>query len=375
MAGLLGRVPRALDWDAAARDVRGRVVLITGAGGSIGGALARSLARLRPSRMVLLDQGEYALWRTCQEVTEIAPDLRQQGVIADVRDAGRLRRVLGGVRPDLIVHAAALKHVPIVQDHPLEGLLTNAIGTSNLVDAARAAGCRAVVLVSTDKAVAPSSVMGASKRLAEMYGQAVDLAARGRGETLRCVSLRLGNVMGSAGSVAQLFQRQLAAGGPLTVTHPDMRRYFIAPEEAIGLLIAAARLATGTAVPATIPPGAILVPHMAAPIRILDLAERMIRAAGRVPGRDIAIRFTGPRDGEKLTEQTCHGGEPAHPTPDAALMAVTPRTPDLALLARAFDELEATCRAGEERLALAQLSRLIPTFAHHPEGRADRRRA
>ena len=358
MAGLLGRVPRALDGDAAARDVRDRVVLVTGAGGSIGGALARTLARLGPARLVLLDQGEYALWRTRQEVTELAPDLHQQAVIADVRDAGRLRRVLVDARPDLVVHAAALKHVPIVQDHPLEGLLTNAIGTSNLVDAARAAGCRAVVLVSTDKAVAPSSVMGASKRLAEMYGQAVDLAARARGEGMRCVSLRLGNVMGSAGSVAQLFQRQLAAGGPLTVTHPDMRRYFIAPQEAIGFLLTATRLAADPAMP----PGAVLVPEMAAPIRILDLAERMIRAAGMVPGRNIAIRFTGPRDGEKLTEQTCHGGEPSHCTADPAVMAVTPHVPNLALLARAFDELETTCRAGEDRLALMQVSRLIPGF-------------
>lgn len=368
---LLGRQPRCADRAVAMRAVRGRVILITGAGGSIGGALARALAMLDPARLVLLDHGEFALWRIRQELNEINPALGQQAIIADMRDTARLRRVLAAARPDIVVHTAALKHVPIVQEHPLEGLLTNAIGTRNLVDAARAAGSRTVVLVSTDKAVAPKSVMGASKRLAEMYGQAADVAARARGEALRCVSLRLGNVMGSAGSVAQLFQRQLAAGGPLTVTHPDMRRFFIAPAEAIGLLLAASQLATDDQTP----PGAVLVPEMGEPIRIRDLALRMIRAAGLVPGRDVAIRFTAPREGEKLTEQTCHGADPAYPTADPALTAVIPHAPDLALAARAFDELEAACRAGDERLALSQLSRLIPGFSHRPEGRANRMRA
>lgn len=381
----LGRHPRALDGALAGQVARGRVVLITGAGGSIGGALARVLGQCGPARLVLLDQGEYALWRISQELTEAAPDLRQQMVIADIRDATRLCRVIAETRPDIVVHAAALKHVPIVQDHPLEGLLTNAIGSRNVIDAARAVGCRTLVLVSTDKAVAPASIMGASKRLAEMYGQATDIAAQTRGEGLRCVSLRLGNVMGSAGSVAQLFARQLAAGGPLTVTHPDMRRYFIAPEEAIGLLLATVQLAQADkmiadTLPATLPAGTVLVPRMAAPIRILDLAERMIRATGQKPGEDIAIRITGPRDGEKLSEQTCHGTEPRHPTPDPALLAVTPHVPDLGLLARALDELEATCRAGEDRLALMQVSRLIPGFHHNPShnapgDRADRLRA
>lgn len=347
------------------------MVLITGAGGSIGGALARALAKFCPSRLVLLDHAEFALWRISQELIEINPDVRHHAVIADMRDAARLRRVLADMRPDLVVHAAALKHVPIVQDHPLEGLLTNAIGTRNLVDAARAARCRTVVLVSTDKAVAPASVMGASKRLAEMYGQAADVAARARGEAMRCVSLRLGNVMGSTGSVAQLFQRQLAAGGPLTVTHPEMRRFFIAPTEAISLLLAAGQLANND----RMPPGAVLVPEMGEPICISDLAQRMIRAAGLPPGHGVTIRFTTPREGEKLTEQTCHGADPAYPTADPVLTAVIPHAPDLVLAARAFDELEATCRAGDERLALTQLSRLIPGFSHRPEGCANRMRA
>jgi len=370
-AALLGRLPLAWDCAAAGQSIAGRAVLITGAGGSIGGALAGTIAALRPARLALLDHAEYPLWRTGQMLEEAYPGADHRTVVADIRDAGRLRQVFAGFRPDLVFHAAALKHVPIVEAHPLEGLLSNAIGTRHVVDAAIMSGTRTVVLVSTDKAVAPASVMGAGKRLAEMYGQAADRAGGG---SMRCISLRCGNVLASTGSVARIFARQLAGGAKLTVTHPDMRRFFVTLEEAVRLLLAAAAAAeAGLA-----PPGAVLLAETGPPLRILDLARAMIRASGR-DDPDVAIRITGPRPGERLDEAMHLDTDTPRPMPVAGLSAIAPHSAAQALLIRAFDELEAACRAGQASgnpaLALALVSRLIPEFDHCPEMRADRLRA
>jgi O-antigen biosynthesis protein WbqV len=183
---------------------------------------------------MLLDNGEFALWQIDLELADIAKATKRLAVIADVRDAARMRAVCREFRPELVFHAAALKHVPIVEANPLEGLLTNICGTRNVADAARASGAALMVLISTDKAVNPSSVMGASKRLAEMYAQSLDVTARKSAAAMRCVTVRFGNVLGSTGSVVPLFRRQLAQGGPLTVTHPDMQRYFMTVREAVG---------------------------------------------------------------------------------------------------------------------------------------------
>ncbi len=226
---LLNRPEVALDRAAMARLVAGRRVLVTGAGGTIGAELARQLAALSPERLVLLDHGEFALWQIDLELAEAAPALVRHGVVADIRDPVRLAAVFALHRPEIVFHAAALKHVPIVEANPSEGMLTNIVGTRNVADAARAAGTAEMVLISTDKAVNPSSLMGASKRAAEMYCQSLDIAARaaGRAQGLRCTTVRFGNVLGSTGSVVPLFRRQLERGGPLTVTHPEMRRYFM----------------------------------------------------------------------------------------------------------------------------------------------------
>ena len=371
---LLGRSPLAWDRAAAGQSIAGRAVLITGAGGSIGGALASAIAALGPARLALLDHAEYPLWRIGQTLEEAHPRADHRTVVADIRDAGRLRQVFAGFRPDLVFHAAALKHVPIVEAHPLEGLLSNAIGTRHVVDAAIMAGTRSVVLVSTDKAVAPASVMGASKRLAELYGQAADRAMRDSGAPTRCVSLRCGNVLASTGSVARIFARQLARGAKLTVTHPDMRRFFVTLEEAVRLLLAAAQVAEA----GLVPPAAVLLAQMGPPVRILDLACAMIRASGR-DDPDVAIRITGPRPGERLDEAMHLDTDMPQPMPVAGLSAIAPHSAALALLIRAFDELEAACRAGQASgnpaLALALVSRLIPEFDHCPEVRADRLRA
>ncbi len=236
-------------------------------------------------------------------------------------------------------HAAALKHVPIVEDNPLEGLLTNAAGTRHVADAARAVGAQAMVLISTDKAVNPTSVMGASKRLAEMYCQALDITARNTGQGMRCITVRFGNVLGSTGSVVPLFQRQLARGGPLTVTHPDMRRYFMTVREAVGLVLQASVLGVGDADLPAAREGGIFVLDMGEPVKIVDLARQIIRLAGLLPEQDVEIRFTGLRPGEKLHEELFHGHEPPVPTGYPGLLMATPRTADPAIVGRAVDEI------------------------------------
>ena len=370
---LLNRAQVPLDRAGMARLVHGRRVLVTGAGGSIGSELARQVAALGPELLLLLDNGEYALWQIDLELAEASPAVPRRPIIADVRDEARIREVFAEHRPELVFHAAALKHVPMVEANPAEGLLTNAAGTRAVADAARAAGAMAMVVISTDKAVNPTSVMGASKRLAEMYCQALDIAARGPAGGMRCITVRFGNVLGSTGSVVPLFQRQLARGGPLTVTHPDMQRYFMTVREAVGLVLQASVVGLSDSDAAR--DGGIFVLDMGAPVKIVDLARRMIRLAGLRPDEDVKIRFTGLRPGEKLYEELFHGKEPPLPTGHPGLLMATPRTSDPAIVGRAIDEVATACRAGQPRLALAHLARLVPEFEHNSDGSAGSARA
>jgi len=363
---LLNRKQVPLDRDGMARLVQGRRVLVTGAGGTIGSELARQVAALGPSSLVLLDNGEYALWQIDLELQEVHPGVPRQTCLADIRDEARIRSVFDEVRPELVFHAAALKHVPMVEANPLEGLMTNAVGTRIVADAAVASGAAAMVFISTDKAVNPSSVMGASKRLAEMYVQGLDVLARRGGRGLRCVTVRFGNVLGSTGSVVPLFRRQLERGGPLTVTHPDMQRYFMTVREAVGLVLQAsvARMEAGAG-----GEGGIFVLDMGPPVRIVDLARQMIRLAGlkvaegetAEPGA-VRIEFTGLRPGEKLFEELFHGKEPPVPTDFPGLLIASPRTADPAIIGRSTDEIAAACRAGHVDAALGLLSRMVPEF-------------
>ena len=370
---LLDRPQVPLDREGMARLVQGRRVLVTGAGGTIGGELARQVAALGPASLTLLDHGEYVLYEIDLELREKHPEVARRAVLADVRDEARIRRLFEEIRPELVFHAAALKHVPMVENDPLEGLLTNALGTRIVADAARAAGTLAMVFISTDKAVNPTSVMGASKRLAEMYCQAFDVDARGAARpagAMRCITVRFGNVLGSTGSVVPLFRRQLERGGPLTVTHPDMRRYFMTVREAVGLVLQAS--VVGTTDPENMPrelaEGGIFVLDMGEAVKIVDLARRMIRLAGLRPEEDVEIRFTGLRPGEKLFEEMFHGQEPPRPTAFPGLLVATPRTADAALVGRAIDEIAAAARGGNPSAALQQLARLVPEFEHAPEG-------
>ncbi len=356
---LLNRQQVKLDRAGMARLIAGRRVLVTGAGGSIGSELARQVAGFAPAELMLLDNGEYALWQIDLEVAELAPDVPRRAVIADVRDRARLEKLCGEFKPELVFHAAALKHVPIVEANPLEGLQTNVLGTRAVADAASASGAALMVLISTDKAVNPSSVMGATKRLAEMYCQGLDVAARRGGQTMRCVTVRFGNVLGSTGSVVPLFRRQLMQGGPLTVTHPDMQRYFMTVREAVGLVLQASVVGSGAE---AIPDGGIFVLDMGAPVKIVDLARQMIHLAGLRPDIDVAIRFTGLRPGEKLFEELFHGSERPEPTGHEGLLMASPRLVDVRLVAAAIRTIETAAQAGDAAGATATLARMVPEF-------------
>ena len=362
---LLNRRQVALDREGMARLIAGRRVLVTGAGGSIGSELARQVAGFAPAALMLLDNGEFALWQIDLELAEKCPSTTRLSVIADVRDAARMHEVCAQFRPELVFHAAALKHVPIVESNPLEGLQTNVLGTKAVADAARSRGASLMVLISTDKAVNPSSVMGASKRLAEIYCQALDVAAREVGG-MGCVTVRFGNVLGSTGSVVPLFRRLLASGGPLTVTHPDMQRYFMTVREAVGLVLQAS--VVGAKAGDTIKHGGIFVLDMGEPVRIVELARQMIRLAGLRPDIDISIRFTGLRPGEKLFEELFHGSEQPVPTGFPGLLMANPRIADMAQVQAAMAEIAAQGTQGDASIALAALARLVPEFAHNADG-------
>jgi len=353
---LLGRAQAGLDRDAMKSLIQGRHVLVTGAGGSIGGELVRQIAADGPAALTLLENSEYALYTIDLELAESHPGLARQAVIADIRDARRLAEIIDGVRPELVFHAAALKHVPIVEANPLEGLLTNAVGTRLVADACARAGVRLMVLISTDKAVNPTNVMGAGKRVAEAYCQALDLAAE---DGPSFITVRFGNVLGSTGSVVPLFQRQLAAGGPLTVTHPDMTRYFMTIREAVELVLQA------SAFRFRFPErhrGRVFVLDMGEPVKIVDLARQMIRLAGLRQGSDIEITFTGLRPGEKLFEEIFHNGEAPVPTEMDGVLEARVRAGDLDQLRGTMDALEQATRHGDHAAAMALLHQLVPEY-------------
>jgi FlaA1/EpsC-like NDP-sugar epimerase len=365
---LLGRPQAVLDRPAMRALCAGRRVLITGAGGSIGSELVRQVSDFAPARLALLDSSEYQLYEIDLELSRRHAGLPRAALLADVRDVRRVNALLAAERPEIVFHAAALKHVPMVEAHPDEGILTNAVGTRVVADACARHGVAAMVAISTDKAVNPSSVMGASKRLAEQYCQALDLAeARKARPGTHFVTVRFGNVLGSTGSVVPLFQRQLAEGGPLTVTHPDVDRYFMTVREAVELVLMASAVGAADRHFS----GKVFVLDMGRPVKIVDLARQMIRLAGKTPDRDIKIAFTGLRPGEKLREELLHAQEDLVETGARGILLASPRTSDLKLLARAFDDLERHARAGASAEALALLKHLVPEYRPAANGIAD----
>ena len=361
---LLGRPQAVLDRDGMAQLITGRRVLVTGAGGTIGAELARQIAAFAPGRLVLLDNGEFALYAIDAELRERFPELAPLPLLRDVRERAQVEEVVVAERPEIVFHAAALKHLPMVEANPIEGVLTNIIGSRNVAEAARAFGASLVVMISTDKAVNPTSVLGASKRLAESFCQAIDLyEARRRApyrQGTRYMTVRFGNVLGSPGSVVPLFARQLAAGGPLTVTHPDVSRFFMTVREAVELVLQASALSPASET--TEARGKIFVLDMGEPVKIADLAHQMIRLAGLRADRDIKIAFIGLRPGEKLHEELFHSAEPLMPTANPAIRLAAPRAADYAMLVRSIDELEEYARLRREDRVLGLLERLVPEY-------------
>jgi FlaA1/EpsC-like NDP-sugar epimerase len=305
----------------------GRTVLVTGAGGSIGSELCRQLARAQVGELILLGHGENSIFDITNRLRQSHPGVPVHPVIADVRDQARIEAVFAAWTPAIVFHAAAHKHVPLMEAHPEEAISNNVRGTAVVVHAAIRHDVERFVLISTDKAVAPTSVMGASKRLAERI--VADAAERHR---RMFIAVRFGNVLGSRGSVVPYFQQQIDRGGPITITHPDMRRFFMTIPEAVHLVVKAGGLARG---------GALFVLNMGEPVRIVDLADKMIRLSGKEPGSDVAIEFIGPAPGEKLHEELVGDGETATPSvhPKIDLITRSPIDPDwleaeLALLER-----------------------------------------
>ncbi|MCA6296763.1 MAG: polysaccharide biosynthesis protein [Phenylobacterium sp.] len=313
---LLPRDPIELDRVALRSLVSGRRILITGAGGSIGAELSRQVAALDAGHVTLLDFSETALFEIDRELGETFPALSRTAALVDVRNANRVTDCLLAERPDLVFHAAALKHVSMVERHPVEGVLTNVLGTWNVAEAARIAGAAQMVLISTDKAVDPSNVMGATKRLAEAVIQ-----GQQEGSETRFSAVRFGNVLGSAGSVVPIFRSQIDRGGPVTVTHPEMARYFMTIPEATQLVLHA----TATCAEDMNPDRArLFLLEMGEPVKIMDLARQMIALSGRTPGKDIEIEITGLRPGEKLTEELLDGMEDSVPCAPKVLEVVSP---------------------------------------------------
>lgn len=347
---LLGREEVKLDLEAVARYLTGEVVLITGAGGSIGSELCRQVARFSPQQLVLLGHGENSIYEIGLELQETFPNLEIHRVIADIKDAQRIDAVFARFRPGVVFHAAAHKHVPLMEENPEEAIKNNVFGTLNVAEAAVRHGTKRFVLVSTDKAVNPISVMGATKRMAEYIIQCLSRTA----DTI-FVAVRFGNVLGSRGSVIPLFQRQIAAGGPVTVTDPRMVRYFMTIQEAAQLIIQAGSMGKG---------GEIFVLDMGKPVRIIDLARDLIRLSGFEPGRDIPIKITGPRQGERLVEVLIGDDEHPSPTEHKRIVRIDPPPRDVLGLNRLLDELRAILDSDNvHREQVIRLALELPTTA------------
>ena len=354
---LLGRPQAVLDRGAIKKLVAGKKILITGAGGTIGKELVRQISDYNPAHITLLDNAEYNLYQIDMELSNRHKELSRKAVLGSVRDRKKMESIISQLKPELVFHAAALKHVPMVEANPLEGVLTNTIGSQIVADACQQAKVSVMVQISTDKAVNPTNVMGATKRLAECYCQSLDVAERPSDGT-RYVTVRFGNVLGSTGSVVPLFQSQLAKGGPLTVTHKDITRYFMTKGEAVELVLQASAKGSEDSEAG----GKIFVLDMGAPVKIYDLAEQIIRLSGQKPGKDVKIDIIGLRPGEKLHEELLHVSENLVPAQSPGLFLAAPKVRDLNYLKENFMIMITSAQAGNLSVTLRHLAELVPEY-------------
>jgi FlaA1/EpsC-like NDP-sugar epimerase len=348
---LLDREVISLDEAAIRKDLTGKTVLITGAAGSIGSELARQIMRFAPGKVTLLDNAETPLHQLELEFKSRISTQPFDFLLADVRNNAQMRHIFEKIRPDVVYHAAAYKHVPLMESHPAEAVSTNIAGTLQLARLAREFGVKKFVLVSTDKAVNPSSVMGASKRIAEMAVQCLC-----QGSDTQFITTRFGNVLGSNGSVIPLFRRQIEEGGPITITHPEVTRYFMTIPEASMLVLEAAALGHG---------GEIFLFDMGDSVKILDLARKMIRLANLEIGRDIQIEFTGLRPGEKLYEELLHSSENSLPTHHPRIMIAKQRDNGSHSTENEIQELIAATESEDSMQLVRRMKRLVPEYISH----------
>jgi len=348
---LLGRESIELDDARIHAFLDGMKVLVTGAGGSIGSELCRQACGYAIEHLIMVDHGEFNLYQIEQEMQGRKGDRPVTALLGDVRDEARMRWVFETFRPDVVLHAAAYKHVPLVEENPAEGLKTNVFGTRLVADLAVEFGVRKFLLVSTDKAVNPTNVMGASKRTAEIYCQMLNERS-----TTAFITTRFGNVLGSAGSVVPLFRKQIEAGGPLTVTHPEITRYFMTIPEAVSLILQAAAMGNG---------GEIFVLDMGEPVKIVDLARQMIRLAGLEPDTDIAIEFIGLRPGEKLYEELFHGSENLVGTSHPKILLAEARKVEWNVMQQELAQLLGACHDRDIDALKLRLRMLVPEY-HEP---------
>jgi FlaA1/EpsC-like NDP-sugar epimerase len=359
---LLLRPTAKIDYQRLESVVQGKSVVVTGGGGSIGSEICDRVVTFGAARLLVLDSQEPGLQRILDLLAAKETAARIDGRIADVRDRDRMFRMIGDFKPDIVFHAAALKHVPLVERDWAEGVRTNVFGSINVADAASAAGAKAMVMISTDKAIEPVSVLGATKRFAEMYCQALDadLARRidGGRRPMRLIAVRFGNVLASTGSVVPKFKAQIEAGGPVTVTHPDMVRYFMTIREACDLVVTAASHAVGPERSDV----SVYVLNMGQPVKIVELAERMIRLSGLEPGRDIEIVFTGVRPGERLEEILFARDEPIAETGIPGIVAARPVHPSLEAMRGWLAALEQGLDRNERATIQGVLHDAVPDF-------------
>ncbi|UQD96767.1 SDR family NAD(P)-dependent oxidoreductase [Bradyrhizobium japonicum] len=359
---LLLRPSEKIDYARLEALIKGKAVIVTGGGGSIGSEICERVVVFGAARLLIVENSEPALYAVTEALAAHGAAAAIEGRIADIRDRERIIRLMAEFKPDIVFHAAALKHVPILERDWSEGVKTNIFGSINVADAAHGAGAEAMVMISTDKAIEPVSMLGLTKRFAEMYCQALDhdlAAASGSARPpMRLISVRFGNVLASNGSVVPKFKAQIEAGGPVTVTHPDMVRYFMTIREACDLVITAATHALGTQRPDV----SVYVLNMGQPVKIVDLAERMIRLSGLQPGYDIDIVFTGMRPGERLHEILFASEEPTREIGVAGIMAAQPNEPPMQTLRKWIVALEQAIARDDRATIKTILKDAVPEF-------------